>query len=115
MNKSRRQLLRDVVSLMSKLQDMENNDYTLELLRQAEDDLECATDEEQDAYDNLPENLMWSMKADTLMDNLDNLYDALADIGLVVEAYELEDDNPYLHVKSEINSVISNCTKAIER
>lgn len=115
MNKSRRQLLRGVISLMEELPNMENNSYTLEQLRQAADDLELANDEEQDVYDNLPENLMWSMRADALTDNLDNLADALVDMGMIVEAYELDDDNPYSHVKKEIDSVIFNCTEAIER
>ena len=115
MNKSRRKLLEGVVSTMRKLKDMENNNHTLDVIKQAADDLERAQDEEQDAYDNLPENLMWSDKADTMADNLDNLLDAMCDMGLVVEAYEINSDNPYHNVEKEVLSVIQNCTKAIER
>lgn len=115
MNKSRRRLLENVVTTMRKLKSMEPNNHTLDVIKQAADDLELANDEEQDAYDSLPENLMWSTKADVMNDNLENLADAMVDMGFIVEAYETDCDNPYHNVEKEILSVIENCTEAIER
>lgn len=116
MNKSRRKELSKIIQTLQKLKDMENNSHTLEILQQAADDLECISDEEQDAYDALPDNLMWSSKADTMTDNLDNLADAMVDMAAIVEAYELVSDrDPYQDIKAEVDSVIQNCTEAIER
>lgn len=115
MNKSRRKVLEGVVSIMRKLKDMECNNYTLDVLKQAADDLERMNDEEQDAYDSLPDNLRWSERADIMSDNLENLTDAMVSMGFVVEAYEANSDNPYNSTEKEVLSVITNCTEAIER
>lgn len=115
MNKSRRKDLREVLRVMEKLKDSPNNKELKQLLRNTAKTLEEITDDEQMAYDNLPENMMWSARADTFTDNLENLGDAQVDLGLVVEAYENAKDNPYDSVKDEIASVIRNCTEAIER
>lgn len=100
---------------MEELKDVKNNDTILERLEQAGDDLDFAYDEEQDAYDSLPENLMLSQRADVLSDNIDNLMDASIDILDVIDAYRESDSNPYIRVESKILSVIKNCTEAIER
>lgn len=100
---------------MEKLKNSENNEKLKQLLRNTAKTLEEITDDEQMAYDNLPENMMWSAKADTFTDNLENLADAQVDLGLVVEAYEKAENNPYDSVKDEIVSVVRNCTEAIER
>lgn len=115
MNKSRRKLLEGVITTMRKLENMEVNNHTLDAIKQASYDLELAFDEEQDAFDNLPDSLMWSVKGDNMADNLSNLADAMVDINFVVEAYEKDDDNPYRSIKNDALSVIENCTKAIER
>lgn len=115
MNKSRRKVLEGVVSVMRKLKDMECNNYTLDVLKQAADNLERANDEEQDAYENLPDNLRWSDRADVLSDNFANLTEAMVSMNFVVEAYEVNSDNPYHSIEKEVLSVITNCTEAIER
>lgn len=115
MNKSRRKDLRAVLVAMEKLKESPNDDELKQLLQNAVKTLEEVTDDEQMACDSLPENLMWSARADTFTDNLENLNDAQVDLGLIVEAYEKAEDNPYDSVKDEIVSVIRNCTEAIER
>ena len=104
-----------VLVAMEKLKSAPNGKELKQLLRDIAKILEDVTDDEQMAYDSLPENLMWSAKADIFTDNLENLNDAQVDLGLVVEAYEKAEDNPYDSVKDEIISVIRNCTEAIER
>lgn len=115
MNKSRRKDLGEVLNIVTSLKEMELNSDTLRSLRNAAKILEEVTDDEQMALDNLPENLMWSARADIFNDNLDNLLDAQVDLGLVVEAYKEAKTDPYESVKEEIASVIRNCTEAIER
>lgn len=115
MNKSRRKELQKILRTMEKLKGSQNDEELKQLLRNAAKTLEDVTDEEQIAYDSLPENFMWSATADVFTDNLENLGDAQVDLGMVVEAYENAEDNPYDSVKDEIISVIRNCTEAIER
>lgn len=100
---------------MEELKNVKNNDTILERLKQAGDDLDFAYNEEQDAYDSLPENLMFSQRADDWSDNASNLLDASIDILDVIDAYKESDSNPYCKVESKILSVIKNCTEAIER
>lgn len=114
MNKSRRKDLDEVLNIVTSLKEMELNSDTLQSLRNAARILEEVTDDEQMALDNLPENLMWSARADTLNDNLDNLLDAQTDLELIVEAYA-KALNTFESVKEEVTSVIRNCTEAIER
>lgn len=115
MNKQRRLLLIGVIQVLQKLKGTQNNPETLKALKQAAKDLEQANDEEGFAYDNLPDNLAWSMRADIMSDNLEDLGDAVYDMGVIVEAYESEQDNPYKTVKKEIRSVIKGLTETIER
>lgn len=100
---------------MQSLKNMENNANTLEALRQAAEDLDLVNDEEQDALDNMPDNLRWSARATAMGDNLDNLADALCSIEAVVEVYEGNETAPYEKAKEDVLSVIQNCTKAIVR
>lgn len=115
MNKSRRKQLIIVLGIMTKLKELTDCEEALKQLLSAEKTLESVADEEQMAFDSLPENMRWSARADTFTDNLDNLADAQVDLGLVVEAYQNTEGNPYNEVKKEIASVIRNCTEAIER
>ncbi len=108
-------MLRDVISTMKELKNVEINDSVLERLEQAGDDLDYVYDEEQCVYDNLPENFMFSQRANILLENIYNLIDALCDMAAVIDAYKQGDTNPYCSVENEILSVIRNCTEAIER
>lgn len=115
MNKTRRKLLTCVIAVMQKLKGMEANVHTLDVLKQAENDLATVLEEEQDVYNNLPTSLMLSVKADILNDNLDNLYKAMSSMETIIEFYELNDEVPYRNINKMVKSVISNCTEAIER
>lgn len=114
MNKSRRKDLGQVLKVITSLNKMQLNPDTLQALRNAAKTLEEVTDDEQMALDNLPENLMWSARADMFNDNLNNLLDAQTDLELIVEAYA-KALNTFESVKEEVASVIRNCTEAIER
>ena len=103
-----------VLKVITSLNKMQLNPDTLQALRNAAKTLEEVTDDEQMALDNLPENLMWSARADMFNDNLNNLLDAQTDLELIVEAYA-KALNTFESVKEEVASVIRNCTEAIER
>lgn len=115
MNKSRRKQLIEVLGILTKLKDLTDCKEALSQLQYAENVLENVVDEEQMAFESLPENMQWSARADVFTDNLDNLADAQVDLGLVVEAYQNAQESPYDEVKEDITSIIKNCTEAIER
>lgn len=49
-------------------------------IRSAYDDLEMVKDEEQEAYDNLPESLQWGERGDMMQEAIDALDDILSTI-----------------------------------
>ena len=54
-------------------------------LRQANDDLQKILDDEQDYYDNIPENLQSSLRADTSEEVIDELTDAIDNLNEIIE------------------------------
>ena len=77
MNKTRRKLLESVID---KLTDTKN-------------DIETIADEEREAYDNLPENLQNTAKAEAMDYNADTLYQACDDIDDIIGELEAVLDN----------------------
>lgn len=112
MNKSRREKLNAIITLLMRLGELES-DEALSELKKAAAKLEDVYEDEQIALDSLPDNLQYSARADMFNDNIDNLNDAMIDLGLVIDEYAKSGkvDN----VQEEISSVINNCTEAIER
>ena len=69
----------------------------LNMIQNAHDVLEEVRDEEQDAYDNLPEGLQYSERGDLMqeaVDNLDEAVDYLNDVLSSLEDVESNADNP---------------------
>ena len=69
----------------------------LNMIQNAHDVLEEVRDEEQDAYDNLPEGLQYSERGDLMqeaVDNLDEAVDYLDDVLSSLEDIETNADNP---------------------
>ena len=54
-------------------------------LRQANNDLQKILDDEQDYYDNIPENLQSSLRADTSEEAIDELTDAIDNLNEIIE------------------------------
>ena len=72
MNKNRKQVIKT---------------YT-NILRDVLQKLDNVLDEERDYYDNMPENLQSSLRADASQDAIDELEEAIADIGDAIEHLE---------------------------
>lgn len=71
MNDARRKELKKAVSLI---------DDAKEKLLEARGIVDIARDEEQDAYDNLPESLQESEKGEAINDNIDRLDEAVYEL-----------------------------------
>ena len=69
MNKNRKQVIKTYTSILQDvLQKLDN-----------------VLDEERDYYDNMPENLQGSLRADASQDAIDELEEAIADIGSAID------------------------------
>ena len=69
----------------------------LNMIQNAHDVLEEVRDEDQDAYDNLPEGLQYSERGDLMeeaVNNLDDAIDYLDDVLSSLEDVEMNADNP---------------------
>lgn len=93
--------------------DKMNGNEILPKLKEAAAKLEDVYEDEQIALDSMPDNLQYSARADMFNDNIDNLNDAMIDLGLVIDEYAKS--GRFDNVQEEISSVINNCTEAIER
>ena len=108
MNKYQRQELSNIVDY---LQDILNNPDEYE--KWSDDvsgyavDVETMADEEQAKYDNLPENLQWSSRADEYQDNVSELQDAQYALESAAECDSIED------AEDDINEAISHIENLI--
>ena len=71
MNKARRKWLEDVS----------------EKIAQAKEELEQIMDEEQEAYDNMPESIQESERGEQMYDNIDNLSTLISDLEDILEGF----------------------------
>lgn len=72
MNKKRKEELDDIISGMQGLRDR----------------LQDVADDEQEAFDNMPENLQCSERCEQMEQNASDLYDVVDDFDRVIEAIE---------------------------
>ena len=86
MNKVRRKELGDVIRDLGALQDKDD-------LQSCINTLDYIKDDEQDYYDNIPENLQYSIRAEDSEKAIDCLDDALSYLNQVYEAAEFNKDS----------------------
>lgn len=70
MNKARRKRIASVIHTLENIIDYD-------LIESAKDELEDILYEEEDAYDNMPENLQYSMRGEESSDAIDSLQEAV--------------------------------------
>ena len=86
MNKARRKELSEVIKALSAMQDKDD-------LYSIISDLESIKSDEEDYYDNIPENLQYSQRADDSEQAIENMDDALDLLNDVYEADEFNKDD----------------------
>lgn len=100
MNKSRR---KRIASVISTLEDITGYD----VIESAKNELEDILYEEEDAYDNMPENLQYSMRGEESSDAIDNLQEAVdileEAIDALSELYDLKEE--YNNIENEEEKV----------
>lgn len=83
MNKARRKELEKAVSLLNGAQ---------ENVEKAKEIVETVRDEEQEAYDNLPESIQYGEKGDIMEENINQLDDAFGEIDTIYDSIEEQID-----------------------
>lgn len=93
MNRRQRNELRMTARYLESM--LDNDDLKIEDLQteasKAADDVEMMIDEENGKIDNLPDNLMFSSRADEYQDNVDNLEEIMDELSEVYEAETMEE------------------------
>ena len=115
MNKSRRKRIAAVISTL------ENAGY--DIIESARDEIEDILWEEEDAYDNMPENLQYSMRGeesseaiDNLQEAVDNLEEALNSLNEIDNLDKNDDDyeNRIEMEEDEIDSCVNNAISNLQ-
>lgn len=115
MNKSRRKRIAAVISTL------ENAGY--DIIESAKDEIEDILWEEEDAYDNMPENLQYSMRGeesseaiDNLQEAVDNLEEALNSLNEIDNLDKNDDDyeNRIEMEEDEIDSCVNNAISNLQ-
>lgn len=113
MNKSRRKRIAAVINTL------ENAGY--DIIESARDEIEDILWEEEDAYDNMPENLQCSMRGEESSEAIDNLQEAVDKLEEAIEVleeinnmdkededYETEKESKEEDINDYINDAISS-------
>lgn len=80
MNKQRRKELAEAI---------EKLEQAIAMLEQAKETVECVTEEEQEAYDNMPESLQCSERGEMTLDNVGTLEEITSNIESYID--EIQD------------------------
>ena len=116
MNKARRKRIGSVIHTLENIIDYD-------LIESVKDEIEDILYEEEDAYDNMPENLQYSMRGeessdaiDSLQEAVDNLEEALDSLNEIDNLDENDDDyeNRIEMEEDEIDSCVNNAISILQ-
>ena len=94
MNKTRRKRITSVIHTLESIIDYD-------LIESAKDELEDILYEEEDAYDNMPENLQCSMRGEESSDAIDSLQEAIDVLEEAIDTLNELDDLKYNNTDDE--------------
>lgn len=86
MNKSRRKKIASVISALENIAGYDS-------INSIRNEIENILWEEEDAYDNMPENLQYSMRGEASSEAIDNLQDAVDTLDEVISIINETNDN----------------------
>lgn len=100
MNKVRRKRIASVIGTLENITDYD-------LIETTKDEIEDILWEEDDAYNNMPENLQYSMRGEESSDAIDNLQEAVDTLEEAIDAlnelYDLKEE--YVNIENEEEKV----------
>lgn len=109
MNKSRRKRIAAVISTL------ENVGY--DIIESARDEIEDILWEEEDAYDNMPENLQYSMRGEESSEAIDNLQEAVDKLEEALDMInEIDEEDEEKELKEdEIDDCVNQAIDSLEQ
>lgn len=116
MNKKRRYVLQVVIDNLERLRYQINKEEAQQIIQDSIDKIQMCADDEEEAYDNLPESLQYAALGENLSDNVSDLEDAVGDLECVQAVYEdTAGQVSYDAIKSDMISAVNSITEAINR
>ena len=108
MNKKRRNVLRKVIAGLMKLRDPIDKKTAMQILKDAQSQVETCMDEEDDCLSGLPENLAWSARSTDMADNV-------SDLEIIIDELDESKKYDYGKIKQSISDSIHTLNSVIYR
>lgn len=115
MNRSRRNVLNVVLDNLKSLQDIDDKTAALNILQNAQDQVEKCADEEETALDNRPESFQWSAGNDIMSDNVSDLHDAHSDLEILTDRCQDMGVFDYKIVQNDVIKIVNKIKETIHR
>lgn len=111
MNNARRKLINQIVERLNNFE-ASDSDTDKEFLEGIQSDIENIKDEEQDAFDNMPEGLQQSERGQASEQAVENLDEACGNIQTLIDNTDIEEDVEYELDTSELESAVTYLQEA---
>lgn len=115
MNKKRRNVLRKVIAGLMKLRDPIDKKTAMQILKDAQSQVETCMDEEDDCLSGLPENLAWSARSTDMADNVSDLGEVSSDLEIIIDELDESKKYDYGKIKQSISDSIHTLNSVIYR
>ena len=115
MNKKRRNVLRKVIAGLMKLRDPIDKKTAMQILKDAQSQVETCMDEEDDCLNGLPENLAWSARSTDMADNVSDLGEVSSDLEIIIDELDESKKYDYGKIKQSISDSIHTLNSVIYR
>ena len=110
MNNSRRKRIASIIKSLKYIKDYN-------LIELVQNEIEDVLWEEEDAYNNMPENLQYSMRGEASSEAIDSLQDAVdaleEAVDIIDEIDNTDDENEKLN-KDDINELVNQAINSLE-
>ena len=115
MNKKRRNVLRKVIAGLMKLRDPIDKKTAMQILKDAQSQVETCMDEEDGCLSGLPENLAWSARSTDMADNVSDLGEVSSDLEIIIDELDESKKYDYGKIKQSISDSIHTLNSVIYR
>jgi hypothetical protein len=115
MNKKRRNVLRKVIAGLMKLRDPIDKKAAMQILKDAQSQVETCMDEEDDCLDSLPENLAWSARSTDMADNISDLGEVNSNLEIAIDELGESKKYDYGKIKQTVIDAIHTLNSVIYR
>ena len=115
MNKKRRNVLRKVIAGLMKLRDPIDKKTAMQILKDAQSQVETCMDQEDDCLSGLPENLTWSARSTDMADNVSDLGEVSSDLEIIIDELDESKKYDYGKIKQSISDSIHTLNSVIYR